>query len=111
MSNENKILLDTTLPEKISGQFERVVIPPPITVNQCYRGDCLELMKLLDDKSVNLIVTDPPYFLPAQHYATRKRFTRNFGDLGIVEHFYRNLFDGYARVLKDDGSLYMFCDR
>ena len=33
----------------------------PIMANNVYRGDCLELMKMMDDKSVNLIVTDPPY--------------------------------------------------
>lgn len=82
----------------------------PIIPNNVYRGDCLELMKMLDDKSVNLIVTDPPYFLPAQHYNTRKKFMRNFGDLGVLEHFYKSLFVEYARILKDEGSFYVFCD-
>ena len=29
--------------------------------NQLYYGDCLEVMKLIDDKSVGLIVCDLPY--------------------------------------------------
>ena len=33
---------------------------PNITI---YNGDCLEIMKQLPDKSVDLIVTDPPYGL------------------------------------------------
>lgn len=29
--------------------------------NQIKCGDCLELMKEIPDKSIDLIVTDPPY--------------------------------------------------
>ena len=29
--------------------------------NVCYQGDCLEVMKDIPDKSVDLILTDPPY--------------------------------------------------
>ena len=31
--------------------------------NQIIQGDCLELMKQLPDKSVDLVLTDPPYGL------------------------------------------------
>jgi site-specific DNA-methyltransferase (adenine-specific) len=82
----------------------------PIKPNNIYRGDCVDLMKMMDDKSVNLIVTDPPYFLPAQHYNTRKKFMRNFGDLGVLEHFYKSMIVEYVRILNNDGSLYLFCD-
>jgi len=29
--------------------------------NVCYQGDCLEVMKDIPDKSVDLVLTDPPY--------------------------------------------------
>ena len=32
-----------------------------LELNKIYCGDCLELMKQIDDKSIDLIVTDPPY--------------------------------------------------
>lgn len=32
-----------------------------LKINEIYNMDCLEGMKLIDDKSVDLIVTDPPY--------------------------------------------------
>jgi len=35
----------------------------PIVVNQIYIGDALELMDDLEDSSVDLVLTDPPYFL------------------------------------------------
>ena len=79
-------------------------------MNKIIHGDCIEELKDLPDKSVDLIVTDPPYFLPAQHYNTRKEFRRNFGDLGVMEGFVKILFKELKRVLKDEGVMYIFCD-
>lgn len=73
-------------------------------------GDCLEVMKDMPDKSVDAVITDPPYFLPAQHYQTRKVFKKNFSDLGILEHFFRDLFTEMERIIKDTGWFYIFCD-
>lgn len=73
-------------------------------------GDCLDLMRDLPDASVDAIVTDPPYFLPAKHYATRKSFRRNFSDLMFVEFFFRQWFEQCERILRDTGHLYVFCD-
>jgi len=73
-------------------------------------GDCLELMKEMECKSIDAIITDPPYFMPAKHYNTRKSFSRNFADLGILDSWFRYLFIEFERVLKKDGSLYIFCD-
>jgi site-specific DNA-methyltransferase (adenine-specific) len=73
-------------------------------------GDCLEVMKTLPDGSVDAVVTDPPYFLPAQHYQTRKVFRKNFSDLGILEHFFRDFFDEMKRILRASGCFYVFCD-
>jgi len=67
-------------------------------------------MKGIPDKTIKLIVTDPPYFLPATHYQTRKKFSRSFSDLGILEHFLKDLFKEFNRILKDDGHMYIFCD-
>jgi len=75
-----------------------------------YCGDALEVMAGLEANSVDLMVTDPPYFLPAQHYQTRRQFRRNFSDLGILEFFFRIVFEQVQRVLADNGSFYWFCD-
>lgn len=79
-------------------------------LNHIYQGDCLEIMKTFPDNSVDLLLTDPPYFLPAKHYATRKDFSRSFSDLGILESFFRNFFQEAKRVMKPTGRIYMFCD-
>ena len=81
-----------------------------LPVNKIICGDCLTVMKDWPDKCVDLILTDPPYFLPAQHYQTRTRFKRNFSDLGILEHWIRDLVDILGRIVKPSGYIYMFCD-
>ena len=37
-----------------------------LKLNEIYLGDCLEGMKLIDDCSVDLIITDPPYKITAR---------------------------------------------
>jgi len=87
-------------------------------VNKITQGDCLELMKGLDSKSVDLIVTDPPYF----NQGTRPKYSRNghkdvvthLGEwdkfktdeeyLGIMKQNIREM----VRVLKIDGSIWIF---
>jgi DNA modification methylase len=32
-----------------------------LELNKIYCADCLELMKEIDDKSIDLVLTDPPY--------------------------------------------------
>ncbi len=73
-------------------------------------GDCREVMAGMEAESVDIILTDPPYFLPATHYQTRAKWPRSFGDLGILESFFRDFMEQSARVLKKGGELYLFCD-
>ncbi|MBR5865718.1 MAG: site-specific DNA-methyltransferase [Alistipes sp.] len=82
--------------------------------------DCLEGLREVPDNSVDLIVTDPPYFLSMGHAGsstnarggTSEQLNTNrcFNDLAICTPFYKQLFAEYKRVLKDDGSFYFFTD-
>jgi site-specific DNA-methyltransferase (adenine-specific) len=80
--------------------------------------DCLEGLKEIPDGSVDLIVTDPPYFLSMGHGGSTTNMknsdaltsNRTFNDLSICTPFYKQLFAEYARVLKDSGSFYFFTD-
>lgn len=36
-----------------------------LELNKIYLGDCLELMKQIPDKSIDLVLTDPPYWINA----------------------------------------------
>ena len=64
----------------------------------------------LQDQSVDLIITDPPFFMKLDHFKTRTSFTRNFADLNVIEPFFRDMFDEIKRVMKSDGHFYIFCD-
>lgn len=77
--------------------------------NNYVRGDCLEIMKLLPSHCIDLLIIDPPNLILNKHYSTRKWFRRSFGDLGIVEHFFKTFFKRLERLLKPTSFLYIFC--
>lgn len=87
-----------------------------LELNKIYCLDCMDGFKELKDNSIDCIITDPPYFLPASHYGVTlrlkgaKQFSRNFSDLGIVEHFFKDVFAEFKRVIKPTGIIYIFCD-
>ena len=67
-------------------------------------------MDEVDDNSIDCIIIDPPYFLPVTHYQTRKKQVRNFADLGILEFFFKHVFEEFKRIIKSTGTIYVFCD-
>jgi DNA modification methylase len=73
-----------------------------------YLGDCREVLPTLG--KVDAVVTDPPYFLPAVHYNTRKSFPRSLTDLGILEHYFAGFFGEVAAAIGEHGVCYVFCD-
>ena len=66
-------------------------------------GDAIEEMKKLPDKSIRLIVTDPPYNL-------NKDYGNNQDKLEFNEYidFSRRWLSEAKRVLTDDGTIYVF---
>lgn len=78
--------------------------------NGIYRADAIELMRALPKDSISAILTDPPYFLPAAHYQTRKRWPRSLADLSLLEHFFNGIFTESRRVLQATGLMAVFCD-
>lgn len=55
-------------------------------IDRIYLGDCLELMRGLPDKSVDLIVTDPPYDFMTKHQSANYSGAGAFGKLGRSYH-------------------------
>lgn len=66
-------------------------------------GDAIEEMKKLSDKSIHLIVTDPPYNL-------NKDYGNNQDKLEFEEYlnFSRQWLTEANRILKDNGTIYVF---
>lgn len=58
---------------------------------QLYKGDCLEIMRDIPDKSVDMILCDLPYGT-----------TRNEWDLSIP---LEELWEQYERIIKDNGAI------
>ncbi len=69
-----------------------------LPVNQIIHGDCLEVMRELPEKSINLIVADPPYNIGKAKWDKIKNYIDWMGAV----------FLECQRVLKDNGSFYWF---
>ena len=66
--------------------------------NKIYEGDCLELIKTIDDESIDLIVCDGPYGV-----------TNNDWDkISNIQEYNLNLIKLFSRILKKRGALYLF---
>jgi len=72
-------------------------------------GDCLELMKDIPDKSVDLIIIDPPYSTPVITGFGRKQ-VKNVADLSIQEAYMKVLKQEFERILKLNSPVFIFCD-
>ena len=76
-------------------------------------GDCLEIMQDIPEHSIDLLITDPPYYLPAAHYVgwrkrTPRRYVRRtFSDSAILDSFFVQLFVEVERVLNPRGAFYI----
>lgn len=65
-----------------------------------YQGDCLEVMKQIPDKSVDMILCDLPYNLNV------RKTTWNNWDVEIDT---KELFLEYKRIRKDNSAILLFC--
>ncbi len=87
-----------------------------LTPNQILRGDCLEILSQLPEKSVDLVFSDPPYNLQLSqelwrpnrtHIAAVKDEWDKFKSFDEYDHFTRTWLSGCRRVLKDTGTLWV----
>lgn len=70
------------------------------------RGDCLQRMKDIPDRSVSLILTDPPYHSTKKKNIYGDTFFRE--DAEYLEWMQQIAYE-WARILKLSGSVYCFC--
>lgn len=85
-----------------------------LNINTIYLGDCIELFKSIDDESVDLVLTDPPYLKDYQSNHRKKTPKLDKIDNDEENEDNRELIkeaikESY-RVLKPNTSCYMFCD-
>ena len=68
---------------------------------ELYNEDCLERLAKIEDKSVNLVLTDPPYNI------NKDKNWDKFKQKDYIE-FMGKVFKESERVLADNGALYWF---
>lgn len=76
------------------------------------QGDCLELMKDIPDKSVDLVVTDPPYEIATSGAGMYKQKDKQYvKELnGIKDGFDEKILDELCRVMKKI-NIYLWCSQ
>ena len=63
---------------------------------EIYKGDCLEVMKSIPDKSIDMILCDLPYAQTKNQWDTIIPFDR--------------LWEQYNRIIKDNGAIVLFAN-
>lgn len=74
-------------------------------LNTITLGDSLELLQQLPDQSIDLILTDPPYFR-----IVGNEWDRQWANLDDFRAWVAKLAEQFRRILKPHGALYWFCD-
>lgn len=83
-------------------------------LNKVLNQDCLDVLKLIPDESIDLIVTDPPFNINYNGRRNAKRTFEKFANdnLSIEEYkqWFEKILKETERVLKQNSSVYIFID-
>jgi len=81
-------------------------------INQIIQGDCLEVIKGIPDKSVDLVITDPPYKLENHGGGDNKNWWRNLNKSNHIDFmsdgFNDEVLNEFVRICKVVNIL-IFC--
>ena len=80
-------------------------------INKIYNEDCILGMKYIEDDSIDLIVTDPPYLIS---YKTNYRKNKDHDFCKEIlndnnEQLIKDYVKECYRILKDNSAMYIFC--
>lgn len=78
-----------------------------IELNKVYNEDCFEGIKIIDDKSIDLVLTDIPYGMSFQSGHRNEKHLKIENDNNV--DWFPNWIKEIDRVAKDDAHLYIFC--
>jgi len=71
-----------------------------------YHADCRDILPGLP--KVDLVLTDPPFFMPAAHFQSRVKWQRSWGDVSVLGTFWAVILD--AAQVKPTGHFLAFCN-
>jgi DNA modification methylase len=111
-------LLDLLTPKatKRNTEAHDLVLQGGLPVDQVIQGDCIEILKNLPEKSIDLIFADPPYNLQLSQQLFRPNMTRvdgvdeawdQFESFEKYDEFTRAWLTACRRVLKDNGTIWV----
>lgn len=73
-----------------------------------YHGDSLELLG--DLPMCHLVLTDPPFFMPAQHYNSRANWQRSWGDTSVLGRWFAQVLSLVVPRMLPTARFMCFCD-
>lgn len=83
-------------------------------INKIINCDCYEMIKNIPDKSVDLIVTDPPYEIDTIG-STKNKISQNFSNCNtqlknICDGINEEILDEFMRIMKKP-NIYIWCNK
>lgn len=82
-----------------------------LKTNEVYNMDCTHGIKLLDDKSIDLVVMDPPYLLNMTKVKRTSKFNNYANDLiGLKDGFDLQILDLLIPKMKKI-NIYIYCSK
>lgn len=87
-----------------------------LPINQILKGDCVEVMNSLPEKSIDLIFADPPYNLQLKNDLHRPNMTKvdavndewdQYASFAAYDDFTRKWLTACKRILKLSGSIWV----
>lgn len=77
-----------------------------------YLGDCLEVMKEIENNSIDLVITDPPYSISTSgagiYKQPDKQYVKELN--GMKDGFSEEVLDELCRIMKKI-NIYLFCSQ
>jgi DNA modification methylase len=105
IDKQNDVIVDTT--EEVTNVVNSVDVG--LITNQIYCGDTVETMKKIKDKSINLILTSPPYLASIRKdnhkYPGAKDLIKDNQPVKEYISWLIDVFKEYERILTDDGVI------
>ena len=74
-----------------------------------YHGDCRDVMPSLRT-TADLVVTDPPFSVPVKYEDAEGVHPRSWGDLVVMEPFFREVFSRVKSASSESAQVYFCCD-
>ena len=78
-------------------------------VNEIIEGDCLDVMPTLAPKSFDLVLTDPPYAMPATYYQGWNA-PRKWSDSSVLSGWWKVVVETCKSLMKDDAMFATFAN-